>query len=154
MTRLNWGMIGGGEGSQIGPAHRLAARLDGEFEFVAGALDENPNAGRTFAQSLDIAADRAYGVWPEMLEAETAREDPLDLVTVGPAEGMPMAFANIYADLATMIRAARAGTPPDPAATHYPTAEDGLRSMAAVYAAVDSASQAGDWIDARPRLLR
>ena len=23
MVRLNWGLIGGGEGSQIGPAHRL-----------------------------------------------------------------------------------------------------------------------------------
>ena len=25
MTKLKWGMIGGGEGSQIGPAHRLGA---------------------------------------------------------------------------------------------------------------------------------
>ena len=29
MTRLNWGMIGGGEGSQIGPVHRISAGLDG-----------------------------------------------------------------------------------------------------------------------------
>ena len=36
---LRWGMVGGGEGSQIGPAHRLAARLDGLFAFEAGALD-------------------------------------------------------------------------------------------------------------------
>ena len=28
MAKLNWGMIGGGDGSQIGPAHRLAAGLD------------------------------------------------------------------------------------------------------------------------------
>ena len=28
MKRLNWGMIGGGKGSQIGPAHRIAAGLD------------------------------------------------------------------------------------------------------------------------------
>jgi hypothetical protein len=39
MARLNWGMIGGGEGSQIGPAHRLGAQADGNFELVAGALD-------------------------------------------------------------------------------------------------------------------
>ena len=38
MTRLNWGMIGGGEGSQIGPAHRLGALADGHFNLVAGAL--------------------------------------------------------------------------------------------------------------------
>ncbi len=37
MTRLNWGLIGGGEGSQIGPAHRLGALADGHFALVAGA---------------------------------------------------------------------------------------------------------------------
>ena len=37
MTKLNWGMIGGGEGSQIGPAHRLGARADGNFVLAAGA---------------------------------------------------------------------------------------------------------------------
>jgi hypothetical protein len=29
MAKLNWGMIGGGEGSQIGPAHRLGAGSTG-----------------------------------------------------------------------------------------------------------------------------
>jgi len=38
MTKLKWGMIGGGEGSQIGPAHRLGALADGHFELAAGAL--------------------------------------------------------------------------------------------------------------------
>jgi predicted dehydrogenase len=82
MKKLNWGMIGGGNGSQIGPAHRLAAGLDGHFSFVAGALDHDPAAGRAFAQSLGIAADRAYGDWREMLEGERNRADKIDLVTV------------------------------------------------------------------------
>ncbi len=82
MARLNWGLIGGGEGSQIGPAHRLGARLDGAFDFVAGALDHRPEAGRAYAQSLGVAADRAYGDWREMLEGESARDDRVDLVTV------------------------------------------------------------------------
>jgi len=82
MTRLNWGMIGGGEGSQIGPAHRLGAGLDGDFSMVAGALDHNPDAGRDYAQRLGVAADRAYGDWNEMLAGEIAREDRVDLVTV------------------------------------------------------------------------
>ena len=82
MTKLNWGMIGGGEGSQIGPAHRLGAGLDGAFEFAAGALDHNPDAGRAYAQKLGIVQDRAYGDWQEMLEGETARDDRIDLVTV------------------------------------------------------------------------
>ncbi|WP_085909795.1 Gfo/Idh/MocA family protein [Kiloniella majae] len=82
MTKLNWGMIGGGEGSQIGPAHRLSAGLDGLFSFVAGALDHNPEAGRCYAQKLGVASDRAYGDWREMLQGENAREDRVDLVTV------------------------------------------------------------------------
>ena len=82
MARLNWGMVGGGKGSQIGPAHRLGAQADGNFAFVAGALDHNPEAGRAYAQDLGIAPDRAYGDWREMLEGEAAREDRIDLVTV------------------------------------------------------------------------
>jgi len=82
MAKLNWGMIGGGKGSQIGPAHRLGSGLDGDFGFVAGALDHNPDAGRAYAQSLGIAPDRAYGDWREMLAGESARDDRIDLVTV------------------------------------------------------------------------
>ncbi len=82
MAKLNWGMIGGGDGSQIGPAHRLAAGLDAKFNFVAGALDHNPDAGRAFGQQLGIAADRSYGDWREMLDGERNRPDRVDLVTV------------------------------------------------------------------------
>lgn len=82
MTKLRWGMIGGGEGSQIGPAHRLGALADGRFEFTAGALDHRPEEGRAYAQRLGIAADRAYGDWQEMLAGEKDRDDRIDLVTV------------------------------------------------------------------------
>jgi len=75
-------MVGGGEGSQIGPAHRLGARLDGAFDFVAGALDHRPEAGRAFGRRLGLDADRSYGDWREMLESEAARDDRPDLVTV------------------------------------------------------------------------
>jgi predicted dehydrogenase len=82
MTKLKWGMIGGGEGSQIGPAHRLGAQADGLFEFVAGALDHRPDAGREYAIKLGIDPSRAYGDWKEMLAGEKGREDRVDLVTV------------------------------------------------------------------------
>ena len=385
MKKLTWGMIGGGQGSQIGPAHRLGAAIGGAFDFVAGALDHRPDEGRSFARSLGVADDRAYGDWREMLAGEKDRDDRVDLVTVatpnathfeitkaflengfhvlcekpmtmtveegedivklaraagricavnygysgyplvrhmramvargdlgklrvivaefahghhadaadadnprarwrydpaqagvsaqfadcgihalhmasfvasdeverlsadfastipsreleddamvnfrmtsgtvgrlwtssvavgrmhgltlqvfgekgglrwaqeqpnqlhwtltggrnqiiergeaglspeadranrvtiGHPEGMPLAFSNIYADLAEVIDAAKAGRAPDPAATLYPKAEDGLRSMAAVHAAVASASAAGAWVDARPPMYR
>jgi predicted dehydrogenase len=82
MTRLNWGMIGGGEGSQIGPVHRIASALDARFDFKAGALDADPTKGRSFAQTLGIAEDRAYGNWQDMLAGERDRKDRIDLVTV------------------------------------------------------------------------
>lgn len=82
MTRLTWGLIGGGEGSQIGPAHRLGAHADGLFTLAAGALDVDAAKGKAFAQSLGVTPDRAYGNWQEMLEAERARADRLDLITV------------------------------------------------------------------------
>lgn len=82
MAKLNWGMIGGGEGSQIGPAHRLGAGVDGEFAFVAGALDHRPDAGRAYGQKLGLSADRSYGDWREMLAGEKGREDRVELVTV------------------------------------------------------------------------
>lgn len=82
MTRLNWGMIGGGEGSQIGPVHRISAAMDGLYTMAAGALDADPTKGRDFARRLGIAEDRAYGDWQEMLAGERSRKDRIDLVTV------------------------------------------------------------------------
>ncbi|WP_370312198.1 Gfo/Idh/MocA family protein [Sagittula sp.] len=82
MSKLAWGLVGGGEGSQIGPAHRLSAGLDGLFTFSAGALDHRPDVGRAYGQRLGLAADRAYGDWQEMLAGERNRDDRIDLVTV------------------------------------------------------------------------
>jgi hypothetical protein len=67
---------------------------------------------------------------------------------------MPLAFANIYTDLAEAITARKEGREMDPAANLYPRAEDGLRSMAAVYAVAESGKQNGTWLDARPPSMR
>jgi predicted dehydrogenase len=80
--KFNWGLIGGGEGSQIGASHRIAARLDDVFALSAGALDVDASRAREFAIRLGIPKDRAYGDWREMLEGEKARPDRVALVTV------------------------------------------------------------------------
>ena len=80
--------------------------------------------------------------------------DRTSRVTVGHAEGMPLAFANIYADLAEAIRASKEGREMDPAANLYPRAVDGLRSMAAVFAVAQSGKADGNWVDARPPMFR
>ena len=96
MTRLNWGMIGGGKGSQIGPAHRIAAGLDGLFSFAAGALDHDPAAGRAFGRALGLAPERAYGDWREMLAGELARPDRVDLVTIATPNSTHHAIAKAF----------------------------------------------------------
>ena len=111
MTKLNWGMIGGGEGSQIGPAHRLGAAVDGEFAFVAGALDHRPDAGRDYGQRLGLAADRAYGDWREMLEGERSREDRVDLVTVATPTPATTPSAAVRARIAIHGSPSLAGSP-------------------------------------------
>jgi predicted dehydrogenase len=96
MAQLKWGLIGGGEGSQIGPAHRLGALADGNFALVAGALDHRPDAGRAFAQRLGIAPDRAYGDWTEMLAGEKDRPDRPDLVTVATPNATHFAITKAF----------------------------------------------------------
>jgi hypothetical protein len=67
---------------------------------------------------------------------------------------MPLAFANIYCDLSEAILARKESRMMDPAANLYPRAEDGLRSMAAVYAVAESGKTEGAWLDARPPMFR
>ena len=75
-------------------------------------------------------------------------------ITIGHPEGFTTAISNIYADLAEVISAKKAGRQPDPLALSYPTAVDGLRSIAAIGAAVQSNNDGGRWLDARPPSLR
>ena len=82
MTKLSWGIVGGGEGSQIGLAHRMCSGMDNAFAFKAGAMDIDPQRGREYGVRLGLDEDRAYGNWRDMLEGERGREDRIDLVTV------------------------------------------------------------------------
>jgi len=51
---------------------------------VAGALSSDPTRARASARDLNIADDRAYGSWQELLDGERARpeDDRIDLVVI------------------------------------------------------------------------
>ena len=66
-------------------------------------------------------------------------------VVAGHPEGFPEGFANIYADAAEAIAAALTGTKPDPLATWYPTARDGLEGMRFTMACLESSGNGGKW---------
>ena len=74
-------------------------------------------------------------------------------VTIGHSEGMPLAFANIYLDLAKALSSSREGTSKT-VKPIYPNAEDGLRSIAAVHAAQASSVEMGKWMPAVPLSLK
>ncbi|MEL6736122.1 MAG: gfo/Idh/MocA family oxidoreductase, partial [Pseudomonadota bacterium] len=58
--RLRLGMVGGGQGAFIGNVHRMASRLDGHFDFVAGALSSTPEKALASGQELGLAPERIY----------------------------------------------------------------------------------------------
>ena len=80
--QLRLGMVGGGEGAYIGNIHRLAARLDGAWQLVAGAFDVDPARGRAFAQSQGIDTARSYGTYQELIAGEKNRKDRVDAVAI------------------------------------------------------------------------
>lgn len=82
MQRLRLGMVGGGQGAFIGGVHRIAARIDGEWELVAGALSSDPERARVSAEALGLAPDRSYADFAEMARAEAGRDDGIDAVAI------------------------------------------------------------------------
>ena len=80
--RIRLGMVGGGDGSFIGTAHRIAARLDDQFELVAGALSSTPERAHASAAKLHIAPDRSYADYAAMAIAEAQRADGIDAVVI------------------------------------------------------------------------
>lgn len=82
MARLKLGMVGGGQGAFIGGVHRIAARIDGEWDLVAGALSSTPDKALASGQELGLAADRIYSDYTEMARAEAARPDGIDAVAI------------------------------------------------------------------------
>src|ERR1700676_4034041 len=80
--RIRLGMVGGGQGAFIGAVHRIAARIDDQFELVAGALAPDPVRAKASANELGIADERAYGSFEEMAKAESARPDGIEAVSI------------------------------------------------------------------------
>lgn len=79
---LRLGMIGGGQGAYIGNIHRLASRLDGQWQLTAGAFDVDPGRGREFAIAEGLDPGRSYGTYQELISGETTRDGRVDAVAI------------------------------------------------------------------------
>ncbi len=80
--RIRLGMVGGGQGAFIGAVHRLAARMDDHYEFVAGALSSDAARSKASGEELGLAPDRIYGDFREMAKAEAKRADGIEAVSI------------------------------------------------------------------------
>jgi predicted dehydrogenase len=78
--RLRLGMVGGGRDAFIGAVHRIAARIDDQYELVAGCFSSN--AEKSLASASDLAVPRAYASFAEMASKEARRKDGIDVVAI------------------------------------------------------------------------
>jgi predicted dehydrogenase len=80
--RIRLGMVGGGEGAFIGAVHRLAARMDDHYTFVAGALSSTPEKALRSGAALGLDPKRTYGSFEEMAARERRLKDGIEAVAI------------------------------------------------------------------------
>ena len=95
---IRLGMVGGGAGAFIGAVHRTAARLDGNYTLLAGALSSQPE--RALASARDLGLPRGYDSWEAMLEGERAlpEEQRIEAVSIVTPNHMHYPVARAFAD--------------------------------------------------------
>ena len=104
--RIRLGMVGGGTGAFIGYVHRVASRIDGDYDLVAGALSSRPEVAMESGRNLGFAEDRIYTSYEEMARAEAARPDGIEAVAIvtpnhmhyGPAKAFLEAGIHVICD--------------------------------------------------------
>jgi len=73
--KIRIGFIGGGPNSFIGYTHRLAARFDNRFEFVAGVFSRYIKKSKEFGKALGLDSSRCYSDYKSMAKKEASRID-------------------------------------------------------------------------------
>ena len=80
--RIRLGMVGGGAGAFIGGVHRMAARLDDNFELVAGALSASPEKAIASGRDLGLDPARTYSDFKEMAIREAKLKNGIEAVAI------------------------------------------------------------------------
>ena len=81
MRRLRYAMVGGAEGSFIGPIHRMALRLDDLADLAAGCFSRDPRKNAASAELYRVDPARVYTDWRALLAAERGKIDFLVVCT-------------------------------------------------------------------------
>ena len=96
--KIRIGMVGGGKNAFIGGVHRIALRLDGYYELVAGSFSSNFDNSKETGKDLGLAEDRIYETYHEMAEKESARSDGIDVVAIVTPNHLHVPIAKIFAE--------------------------------------------------------
>ena len=78
--RIRLGMVGGGRDAFIGAVHRIASRIDDQYELVAGCFSSSTE--KSLASAADLGVARAYGSYGEMAAKEARRTDGVEVVAI------------------------------------------------------------------------
>ncbi|MBY0329065.1 MAG: Gfo/Idh/MocA family oxidoreductase [Acetobacteraceae bacterium] len=142
---LRLGFASGARGTLVassaaaGQENHFALRIIGE----RGSLEwRGARLGELWLRPLRGPAQLFTRGMPEL--APAARR-ATRIPRTGHPEGLHEGFATLYADLAERILARREARAPDPLALHSPGAEEGVRGLGFVDAAVRSAAAEGAW---------
>ena len=79
---IRLGMVGGGNDAFIGGVHRIAARIDGRFQLVAGALSSTPEKAQASGIALGLDPSRTYGDFQAMAIREARLKDGIEAVAI------------------------------------------------------------------------
>lgn len=80
--RIRLGMVGGGRDAFIGAVHRIAARIDDQYELVAGCFSSSAEKSAASGADLGVDPRRTYASFAEMAAREARRKDGIEAVAI------------------------------------------------------------------------
>ena len=93
---IRLGMVGGGQDSFIGEVHRIAARLDDNYLFCAGALSSDSKRSQISGSELGLEKDRSYKNYEAMIKGESSRDDRIEAVSIVTPNNMHFPIAKRF----------------------------------------------------------
>ena len=94
--KIKIGFVGGGPSSFIGYTHRLAARFDNRFDFVAGVFSRDKKKSIDFGSSLGLDPSRCYANYSEMAKKESKRSDGIEALGIMTPSGDHYKIAKLF----------------------------------------------------------
>jgi len=82
--KIKLGMIGGGPNAFIGAVHRIASRIDNEYEIVCGAFSSSLEKSLQTGNELGISESRVYPTYQDLInkEKELPQKDRVQVISI------------------------------------------------------------------------